>query len=573
MLSLIRSTVCLFAMSMLTAICHAQKPAVFGSEPFGTTIFENQIGPAAVADFNRDGLDDLAVTTLGDNTVYVILAEAGNALGEPHKVLEPSNQFLSSGQLHVGDANGDGIPDLILGNVASVMVLLGNGDGQFTQKLSYQIGSKEKPFRAAGIAVGDLNNDGRTDVVGHGVRNIPGVSIAFANPDGSYSVSSFVNAPQAYPGIAVGDVTSDGMADIVGAGQDWLVLFQNRGDGSFDEPKGLHRPVTNSSEPSQPVTRHGSVKLIDADADADGTSEHVLVRGGNGRIRSIEFYSVVGGESVFAKGPTVGYGRTPGIFELADLDRDGYIDLSAGTFIMQRSGPPRVEVETGWGQVIETNWGTKGVAVGSFPNAGKEAAYAVLRLGDVNGDGKLDAILIHAAPVPGRSRKATSTGFATIGVLPGLIDNTSPSAMTQVVEPSASSQATAIAATPAPESNSQTPAGSQLESPTEPSAVPEWELVGLWTYDARDAQLLPSGFVLVEAPGELGPLSWTRRLELRDHSRLGARPDRIVWPVKINRRSKRVCVDGPYPTYEGEVNLPGDAFDGTYTFASCKGGP
>ena len=555
-------------MSILTTICHAQKPEVFGSEPFGTTIFENQIGPAAVADFNRDGLDDLAVTTLGDNTVYVIMAEAGNALGEPRKVLEPSNQFLSSGPLHVGDTNGDGIPDLILGNVASVMVLLGNGDGQFTQKLSYQIGSKEKPFRAAGIAVGDLNNDGRTDVVGHGVRNVPGVSIAFANSDGSYSVSSFVKAPQAYPGIAVGDVTRDGIADIVGAGQDWLVLFENQGAGSFSEPKGLHRPVTNSSEPSQPVIRHGSVKLIDA--DADGTSEHVLVRGGSGRVRSIEFYSVVGGELVFAKGPTVGYGRTPGIFQLADLDGDGYIDLSAGTYIMQRSGTPRVEVETGWGQVIETNWGTKGVAVGSFPNAGKEAAYAVLRLGDVNGDRKLDAILIHAAPVPGRSRKMTTTGFATIGVLPGLIENATPSAMKPVVQPSAS-QGITIAPTPAPKP--QITAGSHPASPTERTAVPEWELVGLWTYDARDAQLLPSGFVLVEAPGELGPASWTHRLELRDHSRLSARPDRIVWPVKINRRSKRVCVDGPYPTYEGEVNLPGGAFDGTYTFASCKGGP
>ncbi len=115
-----------------------------------------------------------------------------------------------------------------------------------------------------------------------------------------------------------------------------------------------------------------------------------------------------------------------------------------------------------------------------------------------------------------------------------------------------------------------------LRTEAQPAAQPApqnavgWEMVGFWDYDGVDGQQLPYGLVLLEAPGSRGPFSWDRRLELVRHEQLRPR-SRQLWPVKINREKRKVCVDAPYPTYTGYVDLPGTEYDGEYLFASCKG--
>ena len=134
-----------------------------------------------------------------------------------------------------------------------------------------------------------------------------------------------------------------------------------------------------------------------------------------------------------------------------------------------------------------------------------------------------------------------------------------------------------IPARPAPKpATLQIPANQgQAKAPNKNQPTPEkmtiWETVGFWTYDAQDGMRVPEGLELVNAPGALGVYSWKRRLQLKTHDQLAPRADRILWPVFLNRRARRVCVDAPYPSFHGYIDLEGEEDDGVYAFASCKG--
>jgi len=93
-----------------------------------------------VADFNGDGIPDLAVANLASMTIL---------LGNGDGTFNAAPSLPASGSVAVADFNGDGIPDLWI----SGAVFLGNGDGTFT------IPAGPLPFGSAGasIVVADFN--------------------------------------------------------------------------------------------------------------------------------------------------------------------------------------------------------------------------------------------------------------------------------------------------------------------------------------------------------------------------------------------------------------------------------
>ena len=104
-----------------------------------------------------------------------------------------------------------------------------------------------------------------------------------------------------------------------------------------------------------------------------------------------------------------------------------------------------------------------------------------------------------------------------------------------------------------------------------PIAVDEWQLVGLWSYDAVDGQQIPSqGYVLLPKPGAGVGQAWLARLELKNHDQLPER-QRALWPVMIHIGRRTVCADYPgYPTYKVFIDVPGIDDDAIYTVSACK---
>src|SRR5262249_12321989 len=125
--------------------------------------------------------------------------------------------------LAVGDVNGDGRPDLLVANYFSntASVLLnttapGSATASFAPQQSFATGSGP-----SSVAVGDVNGDGRPDlIVSNQADGTASVLLNATPPDAD--TPSFA-APQSFAtrgqpsSVAVGDVNGDGRLDLISA--------------------------------------------------------------------------------------------------------------------------------------------------------------------------------------------------------------------------------------------------------------------------------------------------------------------------------------------------------------------
>ncbi len=130
---------------------------------------------------------------------------------------------------------------------------------------------------------------------------------------------------------------------------------------------------------------------------------------------------------------------------------------------------------------------------------------------------------------------------------------------------------TAAAAEPEPVPQVSTETSANEPNEQMPIAVDEWQIVGLWSYDAQDGQQIPSqGYVLLPKPGAGVGQAWLARLELKNHDQLPER-QRALWPVMIHVERRIVCADYPgYPSYRVFIDMAGIDHDAVYDVSACK---
>ena len=183
----------------------------------GTTpcINQNEASNCAltVGDFNHDGNADLVATSGYDNTVIVLLGHGDGTFspagGSPITV----GNFPEA--VKIGDFNADGLQDLAVANAKdnTISILLGNGDGTFTPASGSPITVGAFPFF---VAVADFDRNGTADIaVSNDSDNT--VSILLGNGDGTFTEANGSPIPnfKYNPGpIIPADFNGDGKIDL-----------------------------------------------------------------------------------------------------------------------------------------------------------------------------------------------------------------------------------------------------------------------------------------------------------------------------------------------------------------------
>jgi len=248
----------------------------------GTSQFTDIIGAIACADLSGDGNGDVAVC--GNNSYGLsVLLSVGDGTLKP-RIDFPTTTF--SADVAVGDLNEDGKADLVTGNAGRVVAILGNGDGTFRQ-LPEQTNSVAPDTND--FAVADLNGDGHLDL-GMGdsqPRGGPkgGLGIIAGKGDGTFA--NLVQLPPANDtyGVAVGDVNSDGRPDLVGASQSGIrVVFGTVGGGTAEEASlGLAITGYYATEELGDINGDGKLDLLFT--KGSDNQVYLLVGNGDGTFR------------------------------------------------------------------------------------------------------------------------------------------------------------------------------------------------------------------------------------------------------------------------------------------------
>jgi hypothetical protein len=274
----------------------------------------------AVADLNGDGEPDIVTTNYSENTVSVLLntTASGSATLTFDTSGKPIPVGQSPGAVAVADVNGDGIPDLLVANFQGnngqsqgLSVLLGKGDGSFQPQKQFSTG-----FVPFSMAVGDVNGDGTPDVV---VGNFGAhtVSVLQGTGDGSFDPPQNF-ATGFYPGaLVVADVTGDGKPDIVvtNSGSSFnpgsaVSVLPGNGDGSFQAPPAIATGAT-------------PVATVVADLNGDGKRDIVTANQNDGSISVL----LGNGDGSFQPRQTISLHFPPNALAVADVNGDGKPDL------------------------------------------------------------------------------------------------------------------------------------------------------------------------------------------------------------------------------------------------------
>ncbi len=293
-----------------------------------------------IADVNGDGKTDAIVADFYSMDILVLLGNKDGTFAAAPMGYPPGGDLWSAPV--VADFNSDGRPDVLIPSGLSeewesLVLLTGLGNGSYVapQDYFFRAGAPGTESSAWGVASGDLNGDGLPDfVVGNLASDTNvGVTVFLSNatsPNKNLQLGVNYGSGGNLEFVALSDIDGDGNLDIVASNSisgslisGEIQVFLGHGDGSFSRVPTKF-PVISGS---------GLGQLVVGDFDGDGKSDVAVLD--TGTISSNQAFVCnvwvmlnrsTTGAPVFAA--PVGYALTSVGWEViaADLG-NGHLDL------------------------------------------------------------------------------------------------------------------------------------------------------------------------------------------------------------------------------------------------------
>ena len=292
-----------------------------GAGGFGmpTTLATPNPRAIAVGDFNGDGKADLAVANANPAIgVSVFIGNGGGTFTPvaPGNGTTPTFTLGAGGEdvhgVAVGDVTGDGIADIVAGvsNTANtaerVVILKGDGTGNFTA----QPGPPKLPggSRVIAVAIANLDANAIPDIA---TANLLGnsTSILLGLGGGAFNPALTFPAQTNPDSIAIGDFNQDGRSDVA-IGNEGGSVSVFLGTGTGVSAVALNSAIGGVPTIGNPADFNGDGILdVPAALFATAGSAAVVLGGGNGRFGPPDLFAAGTDSQFVAPGDFNGDGK------------------------------------------------------------------------------------------------------------------------------------------------------------------------------------------------------------------------------------------------------------------------
>jgi predicted nucleotidyltransferase len=321
----------------------------------------------AVGDFNNDDRLDIVVTNYNADNIGVFLGYGNGTFSNQTTYSTTRGSWPTD--VVVGDLNNDGRLDIVVTLLSDfgIIVFLGNGNGTFSRQLHYSTGSQSRPYACI---LGDVNNDNRLDVAVSDLHN-GNVVVLLGDGNGSFSnKTSYSTGNYSFPSsVAFGDFNNDSILDIVVANHITNTIGVFLG---FTYINGVREDICSTGSSSHPravaladFNKDTQLDIVMANYELDNVE--VLLQDTN-KTFSMQIMFPTGALSL------------PTSVAVGDFNNDSELDIAVAN-----SGTENIGLLFGYGNGTFMNQTTFSTGLDSIPQS--------LAVGDFNNDKRLDIVV------------------------------------------------------------------------------------------------------------------------------------------------------------------------------------